>query len=186
MTRHAQPPVRTSPYEGPHRDSLARRGDRVRYRPAKLADYLHWLQDGYAAEAPARLHDRDTADDGTPDMTGQAKRFLGFTQKGEGANDWDELAKDRDKQSGYYLTPMRAAIERLPVERRQFVKDLATNLFTPGAVATIHGIPEWCAGDVMYRCLTMLWDVYSDAPIPRRTPNHLEKSESQRAAEAAA
>ena len=68
----------------------------------------------------------------------------------------------------------------MPKERRQFVRDLATDLFTPGAVATIHGIPEWCAGDVMYRCLIMLWDLYSDAPIPRRTPGWVDMSESAR------
>ena len=184
MTRHAQPPVRTSPYEGPHRDSLARRGDRVRYRPAKLADYLRWLQDGYAAEAPARLHDRDTADDGTPDMTGQAKGYLGFSQTDE-PNDWQKLACRRD-DSGAYLTPMRCAIGRLPADRRQFVRELAVNLFTPTDVSRANGIPDWCAGDVMYRSLTMLWDLYQDVPTPRRSPGWVDKSESQQAAETAA
>ena len=183
MTRH-EPPIRSTPYEGANRDSQRKKGDRVNYRPAKLADYLRWLQEGYALEAPSRLHDRDTADDGTPDHTGEAKAFLGFTQQVE-PNDWRKVAQRRD-DSGYYLTPMRAAIERMPKERRQFVRDLATDLFTPGAVATIHGIPDWCAGDVMYRSLTMLWDIYTDAPIPRRTPGWVDKSDSQRAAETAA
>lgn len=175
---------RHEPHEAEHRHSARVRNDRVNHRPRKLADYLRWLTTTYALEAPARLHDRDVADDGAPDHTGEAKSWLGMTQQRE-PNDWRAVACRRDVD-GYLSTPMRCAIERMPAARRTLLRDLACNVLTPLDVTRAHGIPDDFAGDVMYRSLTMLWEQYGEIPTPRREPSWVDKSDSQRAAEQAA
>jgi hypothetical protein len=218
---------RSEPFADDHHRSASVKGDRIRHQPRKLADYLHWLTSAYAMEAPTRLHDRDVADDGAPDQTGETKSWLGMTQgavrdtvpdwryhrrgtmlsherandghcltceaKDEAKplppptpNDWRAVACRRDAD-GYLATPMRCAIARIAdPERRQLLGGLAVNLLTPLDVTRAQGIPDFCAGDVMWRSLTMLWSVYEEVPIPRRSIGWVDKSDSQRAAEEAA
>lgn len=190
MSRRRPDPIRRAPHVAEHAAS-ARLRDRIASRPLTLAALHRWLTDGYALEAPARLHDRDVADDGAPDHTGEAKGYLGMTDPPSWvtqtqATDWRRVACRTDDE-GYYVTPMRCAIARVgDPDRRQLLGGLACNLLTPLDVTRAQDIPDWCAGDVMYRALSMLWDVYTDRPIPRRGPTWVEKSDSQRAAEEAA
>jgi hypothetical protein len=84
-----------------------------------------------------------------------------------------------------YRTPLRRALEAITdPDRRRFLRDLVPEVLRPSDIATLHGIPDWCQGDVMYRSLAMLWDRYRDQPEPR--PTYLDKSDSQRTAEVAA
>lgn len=181
MTRRH--PLRPERHEEEHARSARIKGDRIGHRPATLAGLLRWLQAGYALEAPNRLHDRDIADDGAPDHTGEAKAYIGLSQQRE-PNDWPAVARRLDPD-GFYQTPMRAAISRVgDPDRRRLLGGLACNMFTPLDVTRAEGIPDWCAGDVMYRALSLLWSVYTDRPIPQRS--WVDKSDSQRAAEEAA
>jgi hypothetical protein len=174
---------RSEPFADDHSHSKSVKGDRIRHQPRKLADYLAWLTHQYALEAPTRLHDRDVADDGAPDHTGEAKSWLGMAQE-RTPNDWREVACARDAD-GYRRTPMRCAIARISdPDRRALLGGLAVNLLTPLDVTRAHGIPDWAASDVMWRSLTTLWALYEEVPIPRRS--WVDLSDSQRAAEEAA
>lgn len=182
---------RTLPHEDEHRRSVAKKGDRIVGKPRRLSQLHRWLTDGYALEAPARLHDRDVADDGAPDHTGEAKNYLGLNypvgqraddEKGTEPTDWRRVACRTDRD-GSYVTPMRCAIARIgDPDRRALLGGLACNIFTPLDVTRSMGIPDWCAGDVMYRALDLLWSVYADQPMPQRSG----KSDAQLDAEAAA
>ncbi len=177
--RHPLLPSRREQYEDDHARSVRSKGDRIAAKPPTLARLHRWLTEGYALEAPNRLHDRDVADDGAPDHTGEAKAYIGFTQRTE-PNDWRAVACRTD-EDGFYLTPVRAAIARVgDPDRRRFLGALACNIYTPLDVSRAFGIPDWCAGDVMYRALDLAWSMYQDRPIPRRG-----RSEAQLDADAA-
>jgi hypothetical protein len=133
-------------------------------------------------EPPPRLHDRDIADDGAPDHTPEAKRYLGFATSGEQPDDWRSIACRVD-EDGFHRTPLRCALERVPGrERRELLRAVLPNVFFPRDACLAADIPEWCAEDVLFRALSLLWDRYTDRPLPRRTTG---KSESQLDAEAA-
>lgn len=177
--RHPMPPERRQPHDVEHARSARVKGDRIASKPPTLPLLHRWLTDGYTLEAPGRLHDRDIADDGAPDHTPEAKRYIGFTQQRE-PNDWPLVDRHLDAD-GFYQTPMRAAISRVKdPDRRTLLGGLACNLLTPLDVTRSMGIPDWCAGIVMWDVLSTLWSVYSDRPIPRRG-----KSDAQLDAEAA-
>lgn len=179
--RHPEPPARRTPYQDDHERSTRVKGDRITHRPTTVRALLSWLQREYALEAPGRLHDRDVADDGAPDHTGEAKSYIGLSQDRE-PNDWKMVAC-RSDDSNTYLTPMRCAIARIgDPDRRQLLGGLAVNLFTPLDVTRAQGIPDWCAFDVMSRSLDQLYAMYQERPIPRRSPKWTEMSDSQRAA----
>ena len=206
MTRPRDPesPYR---YDGPHRRSVAENADYRLTRPSTLNGMLRKLNREYAAEPPAALHTASLMDaGGVPAMTGRALGYLGFHQcighddahlRLDGRcvtcetlpekpkdNEWEALACRRD-DDGFYTTPWRCAIERIPdPARRAFIRDLATNVFFPRDVARAHGIPDWCATEVTYRSLEIVYSVYLDRPLPGpRKVSHLDKSESQVAAE---
>jgi hypothetical protein len=121
------------------------------------------------------------ADDGAPDHTGEFKSYVGFQQDGD--QDWRAVACRTDRETGFYITPMRCAIARVgDPQRRELLGGLACNLLTPLDVTRAQGIPDTYAGDVMYRSLELLWSVYMDKPLPRTTG----KSDQQLDAEAAA
>jgi hypothetical protein len=171
--------MRTPPHAASHTESL-RKGDRIATKPRTLRALLHWGQSAYALEPPPRLHDRDIADDGAPDHTPEAKRYFGLAKRGEAPDDWRAIACRTDVD-GFYETPLRCALERVPGdERRALLRAVLPDVFTPRAAATSTGIPEWCAEDVLFRALSLLWDRYSDRPLPRRG-----KSDAQLDAEAA-
>lgn len=151
------------------------------HRPATLRRLLRWAQSSYALEAPPRLHDRDIADDGAPDHTPEAKRYIGLSQDRE-PNDWKMVASRLDAD-GFYVTPLRAAIERVPgAERRALLRAVLPNVFYPKDACDAAGIPSWCADDVLYRALSLLRERYADRPLPQRS----RKSDAQLDAEAAA
>jgi hypothetical protein len=159
--------------------------DRVTHRPKSLKSYLRWAQTEYQREPPVRLHGRAIEDDGDPAMTGETKGYLGFHDKRE-PNDWRAIACSLDAD-GFHKTPMRCAIESIrDPNRRRLVRGIVTRTFYVGDVARSMGIPDWCAADVVLRSLEMLWDQYSDRPIPRPSVGWVDKSESQQKAEDAA
>ena len=169
-------PVRREQYEAEHEASSQRPK-----KPTTLRGLLHWAQAEYALEHPPRLHDRDIADDGAPDHTPEAKRWTGLSQDRE-PNDWKAVARRLD-DDGYFVTPLRAAIESVPGEpRRRLLRAVLPNVFYPSEACEAAGIPGWCADDVLHRALSLLWDRYEPYPMPQRS----KKSQAQLDAEAAA
>jgi len=149
--------------------------DRMRYPPKSL---LRWMQQGYALEAPGRLHTRSLEEDGDPAMHGEARAYIGFSQGVIGGtwfavaavpNDWRRVACRTD-DDGCYVTPMRAAIARTShwAERRLLV-ELATNVFYPLDVTRSNGIPDWCRHDVVEAALGRLYANWRDRPLPTRS-----------------
>lgn len=162
----------------------SRQGADRRWRPESLHGLLRWAQAQYVAETPNLEHAvSEVADDGDPLMRYAARAYLALTDpKGDDQrpDDWVRIASKVDAD-GMYRTPLRRALELLPHDRRILLRDLIPERLRPLDVAAIHGIPEWCAGDVFYRSLVMLWDRYLDRPIPSG-----RRSESQNIAEAVA
>ena len=155
--------------------------------PGSLRGLLRWAHMAYVAETPNLDHDHSAIhldEDGAPIMAIEARRYLGLLGgRDERADDWLRIASRRDPD-GFYVTPLRRAIETLSRERRLLLRDVVPELFRPTDILVLHGIPEWCAGDVLYRSLAMLWASYLDRPLPQPSrPGYLEMSESQRAAE---
>lgn len=179
---------RAGAYETANRLTTRTASDRVNHKPKSL---LRWLQDGYSADGPTKLHSGAVLEeDGDPAMTGEAKAFLGFSQQRKDdhgrdiiePNDWRAVACQRD-EDGSYRWPMRACISKVKDPwRRRFIAELATELFDPQSVAEANGIPAWCADDVINASLEMLWQTWRADPLPRRT----RPSESQAIAESAA
>jgi hypothetical protein len=180
MTRLRDPetPYR---YDAAHRQTVRENADYRLTRPRTLNGMLRKLTREYAAEPPTALHTQLTDAGGTPTMTGRALAYLGFHAD---ELDWTAIACRRD-EDGFYTTPWRCAIERVnDPQRRAFLRDLATNTFFPSDVAAAHGIPGWCATEVTFRSLEMLYAIFLDRPLPGpRKVSHLDKSESQIAAE---
>lgn len=171
---------RTLPHDQEHRVSARLKGDRVNYRPTSLRSLLRWAQRQWELEVPSRLHDRDIADDGSPDHTPEAKRFLGMMTANDKPDDWRAIACRLDSE-GFRQTPLHCAVATLPDGQREYARDLLTNLFSAGAIAELHGVPHWAHGALARDILRTLWDRYAEAPLPRRSP-----SEAQLDAEAAA
>ena len=155
-----------------------------RIPPQTLRALLHWARSEYVAETPNLDHSQSHIDDdGAPTMGAQVRAYLALAGKDAREDNWLRIASKCD-DDGFYRTPLRRAMETLPRERRLFLRDVVPELFHVTDIATLHGIPTWCANDVLYRSLTMLWQRYLDTPVPER--NYLDLSESQRAAEGAA
>lgn len=172
-------PYRPGPYHAEH--ARSRQGNDTRQRPGTLRALLRWAHAQYVAETPNLAHSGSHLDDdGAPTMAAQARRYLGMMTKDGRADNWLAIASKTDAD-GYYLTPLRRAIETLPTERRLFLRDLVPELFFPSEIALLHGIPEWCRTDVTYQSLVLLWARYIDRPLPQ--PGWLQRSESQRSAE---
>jgi hypothetical protein len=178
--------LRTGAYSAENAASLVRGKDRKRDKPANLRTLLRWLVREYALEAPAKLHTGTALEeDGDPAMTGEAKSWLGMSDRHE-PNDWLAVACRTDAD-GFYVSPMRCAIARIRNEdRRNLVGELAVNLLFPRDVMDAHAIPAWCQNDVAFASLSIVWDTYADRPLPRSSVGWVEKSASQRAAEDAA
>lgn len=147
-----------------------------------LRALLRWANQAYLEETPSLDHIRQTDEGGAPDMRVVVKRYLRLEHNGgdDVTDDWRWVARRTD-HDGRYLTPLRAAIESIgdPM-RRRFLRDLVPELYRPSDIAAIHGIPEWCASDVMYRSLAMLQSRYqTHRPV---STGWVSMSESQRAA----
>lgn len=174
-----EPFERPGPYHAAH--ATSKQGWDRRQRPATLRALLRWAHAQYVAETPNLDHSGSHIDDdGAPTMAAAARRYLGMMTKDDRADDWLRIASRMDRD-GFYLTPLRRAIETLPEPRRLLLRDLVPEVFFPSEVALLHGIPAWCANDVLYRSLTMLWDQFIERPLP--SVGWLERSDSQRAAE---
>lgn len=152
--------------------------------PSSLRVLLRWAYQAYVDETPNLDHSGvHLDDDGAPTMARAARRYLGLVGvPDERDDDWVRIASRLD-QDGYYLTPLRRAIETLPPPRRLFLRDLVPEALFPTEVALLHGIPAWCVQDVIRQSLTMLWRGFLDRPLS--APGYLERSEAQRAAEGA-
>ena len=156
------------------------RGADRRIAPQSLRALLRWANAAYCAETPDLAHSGGHFDDdGTPTMSARARAYLALTGTDPRPDDWVRIASRVD-EDGFYRTPLRRAIETLPVARRLFARDLVPEVLVPSEIATLHGIPSWCAGDVTHRTLSMLWTRYSDRPIPESGP----RSDAQLDAEA--
>jgi hypothetical protein len=170
--------------------------------PGSLSGLLRWAYLAYVAETLNLEHAiREVADDGDPQMRYPVRAYLALdppklcnadrcvrphhpAEETYRPDLWVRVASRTDAD-GMYRTPLRRALEAISdPDRRRFLRDLVPEVLRPSDVATLHGIPDWCQGDVMYRSLAMLWDRYRDQPEPR--PTYLDKSESQRTAEVAA
>ena len=177
-----QGPSRSMPYEGSHRHSQRKANDRVNYRPKGLRGLLRWATRQWELESPARIHDRDTADDGTPDHAGEFQGYVGLSQKTE-PNNWQAVACRLDSD-GYHITPIRCAVERIADEgERALARDICTNLYWPGDVAMLHGLSHGLRGLLMEKVLERLWDSYAARPWPKSAkPGWVDLSESQQKA----
>jgi hypothetical protein len=171
--------VRPEPHADAHRQSKVIAGDRVSYQPKGLRALIRWATLEWSAEVPTRLHDRDIADDGAPDFTPETKRYLGMSG-GDGPDDWQRIACRTDPD-GYRTMPLHCVVAGFPDAQRRFLRDLLTNLYTPDAIAELHGIPRAFHESVARDLLATCWERYSATPMPRRS-----KSDAQLDAEAAA
>jgi len=114
-------------------------------------------------------------------MASAVRRYLGLAgREDQRQDDWIALASRLDGD-GFFLTPLRRAIELQARDRRLFLRNLVPELYFPTDVAALHGIPDWGMSDVIHQSLAMLWWAYLERPIP--SPGYLERSDSQRAAE---
>ena len=174
-----------------------------RQHPGTLRALLRWAHQSYVSETPNLDHSSvHLDDDGAPTMAAAARRYLGLSEPQtcpkcrrrfpkhepgcrwkDRRDDWLDVASRTDPD-GFYLTPLRRAIEVLPAPRRLFLRDLVPELFFPTEVALLHDIPAWCVSDVIHESLSMLWGNYRERPEPRA--GWLERSDAQRAAEATA
>ena len=169
-------------YQAQH--TASRQGTDRRQRPGTLRGLLRWAHAQYVAETPNLDHSGiHLDDDGAPTMAAAARRYLGMMTSDDRPDDWLRIASRQDRD-GFYLTPLRRAIETLPTERRLLLRDLVPELLFPSEVALLHGIPQWCQSDVLYQSLTMLWGRFIDRPLP--SPGWLERSEAQQNAETVA
>ena len=174
--------MRPEPYADAHASS--RRGADRRIPPSNLRTLLRWAHQAYVAETPNLDHSGvHIDDDGAPTMSAQARAYLALSGKDERPDDWLRIASRMDPD-GFYLTPLRRAIETLPRPRRLFLRDLVPEVLMPSDIAALHGIPEWCQSDVTRKSLELLWAAYLDRPLPK--PGWLDRSDSQRSAEDAA
>lgn len=178
--------LRTEPHAAANEQSTRVKADRMRHRPVGVRALIRWLTREYELEAPGKLHSGATIEeDGDPTMTGEAKGWLGFayppaSRDQSQPTDWVGVACRLD-EDGDYVTPLRCAIARISnAERRNLVGELAVNLLYPRDVTAAHGIPDWCANDVVEKSLDLLWALYRDKPLPKRP----RPSESQSIAEA--
>lgn len=165
-----------------------------------LSGLLRWASAELAGETPVLEHSVSLTDDGgAPQMKRGVQGYLGFlpsntcvqghkfcdrhAPRDEEPDNWRRLACAR--VDGRYRTPVRCAIESInPPERRLFLRDVLANALFPSDVARAHGIPDWAAGDVLYRSLVLLRERYDSLihQVPERGWIS-GRSDAQRAAE---
>lgn len=150
------------------------RADRITNRPKSLAALLRLLKRQYALEPPPKLHSgTELADDGDPQFTGEAQRFLGFGQR-TGPNDWVAVACQTDVD-GYYVTPLRCAIERMRqcnARDGRIAARVLTHFFHYSDVTRVEGIHDDDAPRVLADILYRLYDSMTAVPVPQKTVDH--------------
>lgn len=187
--------IRPEPYHREHERS--QRGMDRRRKPETVDGLLRWAHGRYVEETPAFEYALTRlAEDGDPEMVYPVRAYLALSepsnrlswekreQEWQRPDVWCRIAGTTD-EDGMYRTPLRRAIESIDdPSRRKLLRDLVPELFLPGDIAAINGVPGWCAGDVLFRSLSMLWDRYRERP--ERRPGYLDRSDAQRSAEVVA
>lgn len=149
-----------------------------------LRGLLAWAHRQYVLETPNLEHSASLVDEGgAPEMKPAASSYLGLAGRDDRPDDWRRNACRLDAD-GRYRTPLRCAVESIhPPERRLLLRDLVPEVLFPSDIARAHGIPDWAAGDVLYRSLVILRQRYRERPlVDRGKPKWTELSDSQRAA----
>lgn len=176
--------MRPEQFAPEHQRSLTERAaaaDR-RVAPSTLRALLRWATSAWSSEVPTLSHSLSLTDgDGTPLMSGQARSYIGIAKRGDEPDDWLRIASKCD-DDGFYLYPMRRALLLIPKDRQAFARDLIANVLSPQDITRLHGVPDWCANDVVAFTLRLIWAKYADRPMPRTGP----RSDSQLDADAAA
>jgi hypothetical protein len=158
---------------------------------------LRWANRLYREETPELQHAVSEFDaSGAPAMRPAPAAYLALLRRDlydrdgrpkpdeDRADNWRSTACRLDRD-GAYVTPLRCAIERVPdPDRRRLLRYVVPEAYRPGDVATVLGIPSWCAGDVLYRSLVMLRQAYR--LVPEAQVGWVSKSDAQRQAESAA
>jgi hypothetical protein len=113
--------------------------------PKDLREAVRMVRQAYADEVPAKLHNGDLADDGTPKMTPQAEGYIfGREDAGEARRTEDDPAPMLD----FYRTPFRAALshlERTSPPRAAIVQSVSMGSAMPMQATIATGVPAWCA-----------------------------------------
>ena len=148
---------RSAPYSASSGQSFTVAWNYHNREPKDLREAVRMVRAAYADEVPARLHNRDLADDGTPHMTPQAEGYIfGSDTAGEARKVEGEPLPALD----YYRTPCRAAIANLRRKsppRAELVHKVAVGEVRPidsAVQAAIDvGVPRWCAYQVAERTI---------------------------------
>ena len=133
--------------------------------PRDLREATRMVRAAYADEVPARLHNQDLADDGTPKMTPQAEGYI------FGSDTAGEARKDEEPIVDFYRTPFRASLHNLTrhsVPRANLIARVAIAGESPVQAAVTVGVPQWCAAivveDVLRAFLRNLTDIKVHLP----------------------
>lgn len=162
---------RSAPYGAQHAMSERHENDRVSARPTSKRSLLRWAQRLARLDGPLRMHGRDVAGDGAPQMTGETRGYLGMTG-GDGPTDWLNVACRLD-ESGVYVSPLRCAIARIGTSQPRhaaLLLELVKEFADEDRAAAAVGIPAEFVDDVVVRSLNLLYDRFGVQPIPRVRP----------------
>jgi len=155
-----------------HRMTVQINADYRRRQPRDLREAVRLVRRAYADEVPAKLHDGNLSDDGTPRWTNQATSYIfGNAQQTDAGRPKCTCAESRLLIPGphagecpadpdnrplisYYVTPFRAALDTMAHGGLQAQKHAAivshitigSQDAVPAAIA--EGVPEWCAYSV--------------------------------------
>jgi hypothetical protein len=156
-----------TPHRAAHEASSRQQNDRIANRPRTTRALLSWAKRAYGLEPPPRLHSgRELAPDGDPQMTGEAQSYIGFSQDKE-PNDWVSVACRLDVD-GYYVTPLRCAIERLRAQhpkKADLAASLCVHVFYYKDVTRRFDIPDEFAEEIVRDVLGRLYDSCVSVPI---------------------
>jgi len=128
--------------------------------PRDLREAVRMVRAAYHDEVPAKLHNQDIADDGTPKMTPQAEGYI-FGSPTSG-HDPEKPALD------FYRTPFRAALsnlERHNAHRGAIVRHVTIGSTSPSEAAMREGVPAWCAKEVAESTLRAFLRNLSDVKV---------------------
>lgn len=145
---------RGMPYAEDHERTAARA--LARREPRTLRDLVRELRRAHEMEAPARIHSRDTADDGAPQWHPE------FTHAVAGS----PRSLDED---GFYDRPFNAALSRTSGTTLDIVVRVVVAGDGPAEAAVAAGVPGDIAKRTAANELRWFWSVMTSAPLPTRT-----------------
>lgn len=139
--------------------------------PKDLREAVRMVRAAYADEVPARLHNRDLADDGTPHMTPQMEGYV-FGSETSGSE--RRVEGEPLPALDFYRTPFRAALanlERANPNRGAIVSHVSIGSQSPVEAAMREGVPSWCAKEVAESTLRAFLRNLTDIKVhlPRAT-----------------